>query len=75
MNKIKIILTLLCFLSSSCSTYRSSFSYSSAQGVDCIMMDQVDSMITTGEIERFNKAKRSNRKYVASKKEIKALYK
>lgn len=55
------LILLVCSILSSCSTYSNSFACGDARGAACISMDKVDRMIASGEIERFNKARRKCR--------------
>ncbi|MGC0372188.1 MAG: hypothetical protein DGJ47_000895 [Rickettsiaceae bacterium] len=55
---IKIYILVLCSLSiTSCAIYKSSFNCGDAEGARCISMDKVDSMIDSGEIEKYYKSK------------------
>lgn len=54
-----IIMIILASVSlSGCKTYSSSFACGDAEGADCVSMDMVDRMITSGEIERFNEQRK-----------------
>lgn len=57
---LNIILLSSLFLSG-CSTYSNSFSCSDSRGASCTSMDKVYGMILSGEIERFNRAKKNCR--------------
>lgn len=59
--KGKIIMIMLLPLLTSCATYNSSFACGDARGAACTSMDSVDRMIESGEIERFNSAKKTCR--------------
>ena len=49
-----------------CSTYKSTFNCGDARGAYCSSMEQVDQMINSGEIERYNEMLK-NKKYKADK--------
>lgn len=51
-----LLMTGILMLMSGCNAYRSSFSCGDAKGAECLSMDRVDRMISSGEIERFNEA-------------------
>lgn len=46
-------LAMLLVLVSSCSSYSSNFSCGDSKGANCLPMDRVDSMISSGEIELY----------------------
>ncbi len=74
-NRISVFLVIIGCLSG-CSSYSSSFVCGDARGANCISMDMVDRMISSGEIERFNEANkkcRGRRCKKLEKKEIQAL--
>lgn len=64
--KIFIFMLVIPILSS-CSTYSANFTCGDASGASCYTMDSVDKMITTGEIEQFNKSRVKRKIYKADK--------
>lgn len=64
---VKLTVSSLLLLNlTACATYKSSFNCGDAKGVYCTSMDNVDQMIKSGEIERFNEAAK-RQKYKAMK--------
>lgn len=59
--KSKLVMAMLLPLLTSCATYNSSFACGDARGAACTSMDNVDRMIASGEIERFNRVKKNCR--------------
>ncbi len=59
--KKKLLIVMLLPLLTSCATYNSSFACGDARGAACTSMDNVYRMIVSGEIERFNTAKKNCR--------------
>jgi hypothetical protein len=57
--KRRVILSAIvaCFCLSSCNSYRSGFSCGDAIGAVCMPMDQVDALISSGEIEQVTEIK------------------
>lgn len=59
---VKLTISSLLLLNlTACATYKSSFNCGDAKGVYCTSMDNVDRMIKSGEIERFNEATKRQR--------------
>lgn len=67
-NKQLILITLLISSLSGCATYKNGFSCGDAKGANCMSMDRVDRMISSGEIELFNESVRDNSKKCRGKK-------
>lgn len=67
-NKQLILITLLISSLSGCSTYKNGFSCGDAKGANCMSMDRVDRMISSGEIELFNENVRDTSKKCRGKK-------
>lgn len=59
--KSKLMVLIIMPLLTSCATYNSSFACGDARGAACTSMDNVYRMIVSGEIERFNTAKKNCR--------------
>lgn len=52
-----VLLMIVPSILGGCKTYNNAFSCGDATGAKCMSMDNVDRMITSGEIERFNEAR------------------
>jgi hypothetical protein len=59
--KSKLAIALLPILLTSCATYKSGFTCGDARGVPCTMMEQVDQLISSGEIESYTARKKNCR--------------
>lgn len=66
--KRKLAIALLLPLLTSCATYKNGFSCGDAKGANCMSMDRVDRMISSGEIELFNENVRDTSKKCRGKK-------
>lgn len=53
-GRAKILLLGIALLLSGCSSYSSNFSCGDSKGANCMPMDKVDQMISSGEIELYH---------------------
>ncbi len=54
----RIMVMLLCIMSSGCSAYSSRFACPDSKGAPCLMMSEIERMVQTGEIERYHYSKK-----------------